>query len=100
MSPRARSIIADVAKEHGVTAEDLCSRSRVRRLAYPRFDAMSRLRALHNAPGRHVFSLPQIGNILGGRDHTSVIHGLRKAAELFGPRPPVYPVHESEETRI
>lgn len=100
MSPRVQAIIQDVATEHGLTIKELLSACRARRLAYPRFDAMSRLRAIHIAPDRHRFSLPQIGRFFGGMDHTSVLHGLRKADQLYGPRAPVYPLNDSEETRL
>jgi chromosomal replication initiator protein len=96
----ARAILIQVAADHGLTVDALRSADRRRKVAHARFDAFARLRALHIAPGRHKFSLPQIGRFLGDRDHTTVIHGIRKAAELYGPRAPVYPVLESEETRL
>jgi hypothetical protein len=66
------SIIAEVAAGYGLTAADLIGECRFREFAYARHHAMSEVRA--QRPG---MSLPLIGRIFGGRDHTTVLYGLR-----------------------
>jgi chromosomal replication initiation ATPase DnaA len=60
-----------VALRHGITVEDLRGPCRARRVAWPRQELMWRARRETR------LSLPQIGERLGGRDHTTVIHGVR-----------------------
>jgi chromosomal replication initiation ATPase DnaA len=60
-----------VAKAHRLTFTEMISHRRHRHLAYARQEAMY-LMARHTT-----LSLPQIGRILGNRDHTTVIHGIR-----------------------
>jgi chromosomal replication initiator protein len=67
--PTARSIMAEVAREHGVAVEDLTGPSRKRSIAYVRFIAMRRIRA------ETKLSTPQIGKLFN-RDHTTVCHAL------------------------
>ncbi len=75
--PTMRSICLDVCREYGVTLEQLRGPQRARRFARPRQAAMWRLATA----GR--WSLPQIGQYLGNRDHTTVLHGRdRHAARL------------------
>lgn len=73
--PSVRSIMAEVASRSGVTVEELVSQSRLRRIAWPRQEAMYVVRAL----GR--FSLPQIGRFFGGRDHTTVLAAINAYEE-------------------
>ena len=66
-----REIIAKVAAEHRMTVDDLVGPSRVRTICIPRWRAMRELR-------ERGLSLSRIGQLLN-RDHTTVMHGLRRA---------------------
>jgi chromosomal replication initiator protein len=61
-----------VAREFGVTAEGLRSKSRTKQLTVPRQVAMYLIRDLMG------MQLVEIGNAFGGRDHSTVIHSLEK----------------------
>jgi hypothetical protein len=67
-----RQILQEVADRYGITVADLTSDRRTRFYAFARHEAMARVRK-----ERPHLSLPQIGRIFGGRDHTTVIHALR-----------------------
>ncbi len=67
-------IIQLVAKEWQVSTEALCGRDRSQKVAQPRQVAMYLLRKETDA------SLPQIGAVLGGRDHTTVMYAIDKIA--------------------
>jgi chromosomal replication initiator protein len=69
-------IITAVCAHYEVTAEQLASRSRSRAIAFPRQMAMYLARTETDA------SLPQIGEKLGGRDHTTILYGYEKIASL------------------
>jgi chromosomal replication initiator protein len=56
---------------------DLLSRDRSRQIALPRQIAMYLLREEANC------SLPQIGDVLGGRDHTTVMYACEKVADML-----------------
>lgn len=73
-----RAILAAVAEAWGVTKYDLCSPSRRWLYTRPRFAAMRLLYDPEN--GR---STTVVGKILGGRDHSTVVAGLRRAAKLL-----------------
>jgi chromosomal replication initiator protein len=73
-SPAIADIKAATCREFGLTAEELLSRSRTARVAWPRQVAMYLSRELTDA------SLPIIGREFGGRDHTTVLHACRRAA--------------------
>ena len=64
-----------VAKEWGVTAEGLKSKTRTKALTVPRQVAMHLARELLG------IQLVEIGNAFGGRDHSTVIHSIERAAE-------------------
>ena len=68
-------IINLVADNFGITVERLRSKSRSHKIALPRQIAMYLLREDAN------LSLPQIGELLGGRDHTTVKYGYEKIAD-------------------
>lgn len=70
----ADKLIAIVANEWQTTVEALTSKSRTKQIAEPRQVAMYLLRHETNS------SLPQIGEVLGGRDHTTVMYGIEKIA--------------------
>lgn len=66
-----------VCKYYNVTNEDLVGSSRKKTIAYPRQMAMYLARTETSA------SLPQIGEKLGNRDHTTVLYGYEKIATLI-----------------
>ncbi len=68
-------VLALVARHYGVEEARLLGRERRREVALPRQVAMYLLREETGA------SLPQIGEWLGGRDHTTVMYGCEKVAE-------------------
>lgn len=67
-----QSIIADVAKKYRVSNIELISQRRSRYIAWPRQEVMFR------AFKETTLSLPAIGRHLGGRDHTTILHGIRQ----------------------
>jgi chromosomal replication initiator protein len=67
-------ILHAVARHYNVAETDLVSRSRRKEVAHARQMAMYLAREETSA------SLPKIGLALGGRDHSTVIHGIDKIA--------------------
>ena len=65
-------IIFAVADDYGISVGDLVSPRRVANLIEPRHIAMYLAKKLT------VKSLPQIGHAIGDRDHTTILHGVRK----------------------
>lgn len=65
-------VIATVAEKCGVTSEAMKGRNRAQEIVMPRQIAMYLMREETGA------SLAEIGRALGGRDHTTVIHGIEK----------------------
>jgi chromosomal replication initiator protein len=65
-----------VAEYYKIKISDLLSKRRSRSVARPRQVAMALSKELTN------HSLPEIGDAFGGRDHTTVLHGCRKIAQL------------------
>ena len=65
-----------VAEYYKIKVADLNSRRRNRSVARPRQVAMALAKELTN------YSLPEIGDSFGGRDHTTVLHACRKIKEL------------------
>jgi chromosomal replication initiator protein len=72
-----RQVLKAVAEVFGLTTADLLGRSRSRDVALPRQVAMYLMREEVNA------SLPQIGEALGGRDHTTVMYACEKVADMI-----------------
>lgn len=70
-------IVETTAEEFEITKEELISRSRSHRIALPRQVAMYILRE------EAEISLPQIGEMLGNRDHTTVMYGHDKISDLL-----------------
>jgi chromosomal replication initiator protein len=73
----ATDIIRRVAEAFGISVEQILARDRSRQVALPRQVAMYLLRE------EAQISLPQIGAALGGRDHTTVMYGCDKVADLI-----------------
>ena len=64
------------AEYYNIKLSDLLSKRRSRSVARPRQMAMFLAKELTN------YSLPEIGESFGGRDHTTVIHACKKIKEL------------------
>lgn len=80
-SPSPTRVIQVVAEYHQVTPEDLQGPRRSRDLAFARQIAMYLLRQ------ETTLSLADIGKELGGRDHSTVLHGWGKVNEAIEQRP-------------
>ena len=72
-----------VAEYYDITVKDLMGRKRTRNIARPRQIAMALSRELTGD------SFPDIGQSFGGRDHTTVMHGCDKVAQLRATDPTV-----------
>ncbi|HST81305.1 MAG TPA: chromosomal replication initiator protein DnaA [Kineosporiaceae bacterium] len=78
------TIMAQTAAYFSLSMEDLCGSSRSRVLVNARQIAMYLCRELTD------LSLPKIGQLFGGRDHTTVIHADRKIRTLMAERRSTY----------
>nr|MBR4280500.1 chromosomal replication initiator protein DnaA [Clostridia bacterium] len=67
-------IMQTVADYYSITVGDLTSTTRRREITVPRQIAMYLTREMTN------LSLPQIGQVFGNRDHTTILHGCEKVA--------------------
>jgi chromosomal replication initiator protein len=70
-----------VCEHYNIKMSDLLSPRRARAVARPRQVAMYLAKQLTTR------SLPEIGRKFGGRDHTTIMHGVRKIEELRGGDP-------------
>jgi chromosomal replication initiator protein len=70
-------VVNVVAASFGITPEKLLGRDRSRAAALPRQVVMYLLRQEANV------SLPQIGEAMGGRDHTTVMYACEKVADMI-----------------
>jgi chromosomal replication initiator protein len=70
-------VVRKVADRYGIPMDRMIGRDRSREVALPRQIAMYLLREEANC------SLPQIGDALGGRDHTTIMYGCEKIADLL-----------------
>lgn len=68
-------ILEIVAEHYNINPADIVSKKRPREIAYPRQIVMYLSRTLTE------LSLPKIGQILGKRDHTTIIHGYEKISK-------------------
>ncbi len=67
-----------VAEHYNIRLADMIGPKRVRTIARPRQVAMYLSKHMTTR------SLPEIGRRFGGRDHTTIMHGIRKVEELRG----------------
>lgn len=67
-----QDILSAVAEHFDLCEQDLTGRSRRKNVSNPRQLCMYLIREETDA------SLPQIGELLGGRDHTTIMHGCEK----------------------
>jgi chromosomal replication initiator protein len=70
-------VVRMVAEAFGITVDQILARDRSRAVALPRQIAMYLLRE------EAQISLPQIGDVLGGRDHTTVMYACDKVSDLL-----------------
>ena len=70
-----------VAEYFKIRVSDIRSKKRTRNITRPRQIAMALSKELTN------HSLPEIGDAFGGRDHTTVIHAVKKVSQLTSENP-------------
>lgn len=90
-----RFIVQATAEEFGLTYADLTGSRLGRHLTTPRQLAMLLAR-----DARPDVSPRQIGDVLGGRDRTTIIHGINTAGALLSRRPDLRAARERIVTRI
>jgi chromosomal replication initiator protein len=71
------TIIKEVSKYYGITIKDLKGDRRLKTLAWPRQICMYLLRNMID------MGLQSIGNLLGNRDHTTILHGIQKVDDTI-----------------
>jgi len=76
MRPTVDKIQRATGKEFGITMDDMLSKRRARAIARPRQVAMYLAKIMTTR------SLPDIGRRFGGRDHTTVIHAVKRNESL------------------
>jgi chromosomal replication initiator protein len=76
-------IIDAVCEYYAITRGEILGKRRNRSIALPRQMAMYLSRQLTGA------SLPSIGDSLGGRDHSTILHGCNKIEELLETMPTI-----------
>ena len=70
--PSADVIIEEVGKFYNISVSDIKGQTRTKEIVLARQVAMYETRRLTS------LSLPEIGQVFGGRDHTTIIHGAEK----------------------
>ncbi len=78
---RIDDILRTISQQYAVSRGDLLSARRTRSIVRPRQIGMYLSKQLTSR------SLPEIGRRFGGRDHTTVIHAIRKIEELMNADP-------------
>jgi chromosomal replication initiator protein len=71
-------LMTTVADYYGISRDDLLGRGRNKELVHPRQVVM------YLAREELQLTLPQIGDAIGGRDHTTVIYGVDKITQSIG----------------
>ncbi|MDO5723132.1 MAG: chromosomal replication initiator protein DnaA [Flaviflexus sp.] len=87
-------IMAETVNYFSITLEELTGPDRTRALVLARQIAMYLCRELTD------LSLPQIGNLFGGRDHSTVLHANKKISTLMAQKQDVYNQVSELTTRI
>ena len=75
--PRVEIVLRTCAEYFGISEIEIKSERRTKKIVRPRQMAMYLAKTLT------LRSLPEIGRRLGGRDHTTVLHGIRKVERLI-----------------
>ena len=92
--PTVERIQELVAEAFDITREELLSASRAARVAWPRQVAMYLTREHTHE------TLPAIGRQFGGRDHSTVLHACKRAADRIGTDPDAYDAVASITARL
>lgn len=71
-----KNVVGEVARHFGIESSEILGKKRPKELVYPRQITMYLLRELLGQ------SYPQIGEGLGGKDHTTVMYGVGKITRL------------------
>lgn len=71
-------IIREVATRHRLAVRDLLGRDIYPNYVLARQEAMWRLRQQRKPDGSPRWSYPAIGRAMGGKDHTTVMHGVKR----------------------
>lgn len=69
----ANRMVAEVAARHGVDVADIMGPRRYHAVRNARFEAIALVANTFRG-----WSLPMLGRFFGGRDHTTILHTLRK----------------------
>jgi chromosomal replication initiator protein len=94
VTPTIATIQDAICAYFSVTREELLSRSRAQRLAWPRHVAIYLARELTD------HSLPVIGREFGGRDHSTVLNACKRAAAHLATDPQAYSAVEQLTTDL
>lgn len=89
-----RSIIGAVASDYNVPVIDVLSHRRTAGVVRPRQVGMYLAKKLTTR------SLPEIGRMFGGKDHTTVLHAVRKVEKLMAADPDLVALVERLEARV
>ena len=81
---RTDTILSETASYFGVGVDDLRSQNRSRPIVQARQIAMYLVRDLTD------LSLPKVGELFGGRDHTTVLHACQKVVRQLSEKRQVY----------
>lgn len=79
-------IMREVATYFNLTAQDLKNKKRTQSVAFPRQIAMYIARDITE------YSTTEIGTEFGGRDHSTVMHGCQKIADVMKTDPTIEPI--------
>lgn len=77
----ARPVMLEVCREYRVSVEKLIGPRRHRPIVKVRNELAARLRQLIGPDGKPR-SFPEIGQAIGGRDHSTIIHAIGRHEEL------------------
>ena len=88
------TIMAVTAEYFSCTMEELCGPGKTRAIAYARQIAMFLCRELTD------LTLPKIGSLFGGRDHTTVMHAAKKVRAEISQRQQTYDHVQELTSRI
>lgn len=84
METKPTDIITQVAKYFYITFDDIVGRSRTKKIALARQIAMYLVRELTS------MSLNDIGQVFGGKDHTTVMHAYTRISDEMQEKQEIY----------